>query len=233
MSKNLMRMLTFTGIVFVLFNVVALVVPFEKNGVFWISYVFGLIAILVQLPVMKLAFSGDDSVKSKFYGFPIARISIVYALLQMVLSFLFMIFSHFVPIWIPIVLYVLILGFSAIGFIASDIMREEIVRQDVKIQKNVSFMRNLQSKVNPMVEQCDDASKKAVKAFAENLKYSDPVSGESLKEIENELSYCIDELQAAIVDGDSDNILVICKKAENTLTERNRLCKISKNGGGM
>lgn len=228
-NKNVIRFLICMSILLVLFNVIAFAVPFAKTAVFWISYAYGMIAILVQLIVMKIAFSGTTTARSQFYGFPIARIGIVYAIAQVILSIIFMAFGKFIPVWIPIVLFTVILGVAAIGFIAADATRDEIVRQDKKIVKNVSFMRNLQSKMNMLVSQCKNPElKKEVEALAEDIKYSDPVSNDSLKEIERELCFYIEDLQKAVVDNE-DNAVEICKKAKSVLAERNRLCKLNKN----
>ena len=229
LGKNSRRFLVSDGILFVIFNVISFAVPFAKSSVFWISYVFGIIAILVQVAVMKIAFSGTDTARSKFYGFPIARIGVVYAIVQIILSILFMALSALIPFWIPLVLFVILLGISAIGFIAADATRDEIVRQDEKIVKDVSFMRNLQSKMNLLVEQCENPDlKKQVKSLAEDIRYSDPVSNNSLNEIERELYFYIEDLQKAVVDND-ENAFEICKKAKTVLAERNRLCKLNKN----
>ena len=130
---------------------------------------------------------------------------------------------------VPLVLFVVLFGVSAIGFIATDATRDEIVRQDKKIVKDVSYMRNLQSKMNMLVSQCNNAEiKTAVKFLAEDIKYSDPVSSDSLKDIERELYFYIEELQKAVVENDA-NAIELCKKTKSVLAERNRLCKLNKN----
>ena len=86
-------------------------------------------------------------------------------------------------------------------------------------------MRDLQSKVNQMAAQC---SLPEVKQFCENIRYSDPVSSEALAEIDLDLSAAVDNLQSAIVDGDNIAIRQLAQKADNVLSERNRLCKLNK-----
>ena len=228
-SKNVIRFLIVVGILLVLFNVIAFAVPVSKTAVFWIAYIFGDIAILVQLAVMKIAFTNTPDARSKFYGFPIARIGIVYAVVQLLLSLFAMLISTFIPAWIPAVLFVVILGLSSIGFIGADVTRDEIVRQDKVIVKDVMFMRDIQSKMNTLISQCsDEQQKKVVADLAEEVRYSDPVSGTAVKEIEQELKISIEELQKAIVDND-ENAIEICRKTKDILLERNRLCKLNKN----
>jgi hypothetical protein len=135
----------------------------------------------------------------------------------------------FVPVWIPIILFIIVLGLSSVGFIAADATREEIVRQDKVIVKDVSFMRNIQSKMNVLTAQCQNEEiKKAVSDLAEEVRYSDPVSSDAIKDIENELNNSVEELQRAIIDND-ENALEICKRTKDILLERNRLCKLNKN----
>ena len=131
-----------------------------------------------------------------------------------------------IPVWAAVLVYAIALGVAAIGLISADAVREEIQRQDVKLKKDVSFMRNLQSKVCQMATQCDAPE---LKRFAEDIRYSDPVSSDALGDIEQELAAAVEALQAAVVDGDSESVAQLCRKASAVLAERNRLCKLGKN----
>ena len=231
LSKNAVRFLIFIGLALLVFNVIAFVVPFAKTGTFWIGYLFGMISILGQIAVMKLAFNGTTTVRSKFYGFPVARIGIIYAVVQVLLSIFVMALAAYIPAWIPVVIFIILFAIAAAGLVASDTVREEVVRQDAKIVEDVKTMRNLQSKMNMLVSQsdCNEEVKSALSSLAEEIKYSDPVSGKATKELEQELLFDIEELQKVVVDGDNESALKICKKAMGILAERNRLCKLNKN----
>ena len=231
LSKNAVRFLIFIGLALLVFNVIAFVVPFAKTGTFWIGYLFGTISILGQIAVMKLAFNGTTTVRSKFYGFPVARIGIIYAVVQVLLSIFLMALAAYIPAWIPVVIFIILFAIAAAGLVASDAVREEVVRQDTKIVEDVKTMRNLQSKMNMLVSQsdCNEEVKSALSSLSEEIKYSDPVSGKATKELEQELLFDIEELQKVVVDGDNESALKICKKAMGILAERNRLCKLNKN----
>ena len=125
MEKNNNRQLILGGVVLVLYLVLALAVPFPKTGAYWVAFVFGLIAIAAQVYVMKSAFQKGEPVKSKFYGYPIARIGVIYLIVQIAAAFVLMAlgFAFKVPVWAAVAVCVLITGISAIGFIAADIMR--------------------------------------------------------------------------------------------------------------
>ena len=229
LTKNAIRFMVAIGILIIIFNIVVFTIPFAKTGTFWIAYAFGMIALMIQLAVMKIAFGGANTARSRFYGMPIARIGIIYSVVQVILSLIAMSVSMFIPTWIATAVFIIIFGVTAIGFISADATRDEIERQDQQMVKDVSYMRNLQSKMNLLISQCsDDETGKEVKQLAEEIKYSDPVSSAALSDIERELYHSVEELQQAVVDGD-ESAAAVCRQTRNILMERNRLCKLNKN----
>lgn len=232
MKKNDIRGFIILAIVFVIFSVIAFAVPFEMNAGFWMSYVFGVIAIAVQAYVFTVAFKNGEDAKSRFYGFPIAKIGIMYLLVQMVVSLLGMILSSFVPTfpnWVLIIVDVIILGIAAIGCITAETMRDEIEKQDVTLKKDVSNMRKLQSLTASFVDMSqDDSVKKTLQDMADEFRYSDPVSLNDTIELENELESIVGEVQRALIDGDVEAVNGLCMRAKASLAERNRVCKLGK-----
>lgn len=231
MKKNSVRWWVVLAVVLVVYNVIAFAVPFPKNAVFFVSWAFTLIAIAAQIYVVCSAFYRGEGAKSKFYGFPIAKIGAVYLAVQMALSLVFMALGLAVslPVWVPLVLYVVLLGAAAVGLISTEATRDEIARQDTKLKKDVSCMRTLQSKAMAMVPLAKDASvRAALEKFAEDIRFSDPVSSAALEAAESDLSTCVDDLQQAVLDNDQEAALSLEKRAEMLLAERNRLCKLEK-----
>ena len=231
MKKNTVRALVILGVLLVIYHVVIFAVPFQKNATFFLSWIFTLVAIAAQTYVIPVAFGRGEDAKSKFYGFPIAKVGLTYLALQLVVGLACMAlgWAAAIPFWVPLVLYVVMLGAAVVGFIAADATRDEIVRQDVKLKKDVSCMRSLQSQITAILGQSQDSAvKEAVEKFADALQYSDPVSSQALKEIESELTVCVGEVQKAVVDGDSASALSLLSRANSLLLERNRLCKLGK-----
>ena len=228
--NNKTRFYIIDAAVFVAFTVIAFAVPFAKNGVFWLAYVFGVIAIAAQIYVYPKAFEGE-SARSKFYGFPIAKLSTIYLIVQLILSILCMALAKVLPTWVPAVVFILLLAAAVIGFVAAEGIRTEIERQDVKLKTDVTFMRGLQSRVRMLPARCDDAALKAeLERFAEQVQYSDPVSSEAIRDAEMDLNAAVDTLQQALVDGDLPAAMQQVKQCEIALAERNRLCKVHKHG---
>ena len=231
MEKRNVKQLIIGGIALALYLVITLAVPFPRTAAYWVAFVFGLIAILAQAYVMRAAFDHGEPVKSKFYGYPIARIGVIYLVLQIIVSLLIMAlgFAFKVPAWAALIVCVLLLGVSAIGFIAADIMRDEVERQDAALKANVKTMRELQSKAASVAGLCvDEETKKTLTALADKFRYSDPVSSDAVAGIEADLVSAVDELQTAVVDGDLAAAKQLCGKIEAKLNERNRICKLNK-----
>lgn len=229
MNKNAIRWWVVLGVVLVVYNVLAFALPFPKTAVFAVSYLFTTIAILAQIYVIRTAFYRGEGVKSKFYGFPIAKLGVIYLAVQLIAGLVFMALGLIVPVWLPLALYVVLLGVAAAGFVAADAARDEVVRQEVKLEKDVSRIREFQAKGRALValNQVSEAARPLEK-LAENLRFSDPVSSEALTEIEDQLAECLTQLQEAVSAQKTEQILSVCREAEHILAERNQLCKLSK-----
>ena len=83
--------------------------------------------------------------------------------------------------------------------------------------------------VDGIVDICDNAeAKPALVKLAEQFKYSDPVTGDATKDIEDTLQAMLAELKTQVISGDTEAILGLVKNLSLTLNERNRLCKAGK-----
>ncbi len=228
-NKNAVRTVVILVIVLALYCVLAFAIPFIRGGAFWLSFVFTVVAILAQFYVLKTSFASGEGARSKFYGFPIARIGLIYLVVQFVAGFVCMGLSLILPAWVALVIFVVLLALAAIGFITTEGIRDEVERQDEALKKNVTSMRILQSKAAAIAAQCEDGdAKKALGALAEKFRFSDPVSSEATAEAEAGLTALADELQAAVLDRDNAAILSLIGKTEAALSERNRLCRLNK-----
>lgn len=229
MKKGTVRSLIILAILLVLYLLITFVPPYVHGGVFWVSFVFTMLAFILAYVAAYIGFIRQPDAKSKFYGFPIVKIAALYLLSQVVIAFAFTLNGQYVPAWIPTIIYAVMLAAAAIGLVSADAVVEQIQTQDQQLKKDVTLMRGLQSKVSQMKAQCEDSSAaKAVAELSEALQYSDPVSSDAIGEAEADLSAAIDELQSAVVDGDSEVIQKLSRKAMALLNERNRLCKLNK-----
>ena len=144
MKKGFVQSTIVFGILLVLYFLIAFLVPFAKTATFWVSVVFTVVAFAVAAAAFYIAFIKTPDARSKFYGFPIARIGVIYAIVQIVASFVFMALATFVaewPVWPAILVYAVALGITLIGLIAADAVVEEVQRQDVQLKKDLGQIR--------------------------------------------------------------------------------------------
>ena len=226
MTKDSIRTIIVAVIILVIYNLVAFMIPFAHTAAFWISYGFTLAAFAIVCASIYIAFIKNPDVKSRFYGFPIVRIGVLYGGAQLIVSLIVMALAKWIPWWIPTLVYAIGLGAVIIGLVGAETVVEEIRTQDIKLKDNTVMMRTLQSKISQIASQTDDA---AIKALAEEFRYSDPVSNDAIADAEADLAAAVDQLQSAFVDGDQEAVTQLCREATALLSERNRLCKLNKN----
>ncbi len=223
MKKNQVRALIVILLILAVFSVIAFAAPFKMTAVFWLSYIFGVISVAVQIYVLKTAFGKSEKVRSRFYVFPVAQLGVVYMAVQLILSIVFMIFAAVVPMWVAVIFFAVLFAAAAVGFVSADAIRDEIERQDDGLETSTSCM------IYTLADKCDDGeAKKAIQNLSDEFKYSDPVSSEPLRDIESELEDGVAGLQSAVNENKVSEILPLCKNVNSLLAERNRLCRLNK-----
>lgn len=229
MKKNIARTGATVVLLLALLNLIAFVIPFARTTIFWLGYIFTSVAILAQLPLMLYAFTPKGSLRGSLYGFPIARLSLIYLLVQAVTGLLCMVLAAWVPFSAALIVQAVVLVLAIIGCMATSAIRDEIHNQDARLQKDVSVMRELRSRAGALAGQAQgEAVQGQLRKLADDFRFSDPVSSEATFPLESELRACMDNLEHALTDGDMDGVTKLCPKAAALLAERNRLCKLNK-----
>lgn len=229
MKKSTARLGICLGIMFVVYILVAFLIPFAHTDSFWTAFLFTIIAFATVAVSLYMGFVKHPDIKSKFYGFPVVKIGMIYGIAQLIFGLLCMALGRWIPAWAAAVVSVVGLGIALVGMIGADAVADEIKEQDVQLKKNVSRMRGLQSRVNSLVSLCEASDvNKAMKELAEELRYSDPVSTDAASEAEAALIECIFELENTVGRGEFDSVIALIAKTKIALKERNELCKLSK-----
>ncbi len=221
-SKNQTRMLVLWCVALGVFHIVILFLPLTRNFLFWLAYAFDVVAIIGQLPIMSLAFKNGQDAKSRFYGFPIARVGLIYLVVQFIAGTVVMLLCEWVPLWLAMILFVCILAFAIVGVIGTDTMRDKVEKIDSETISHTQMMRELSSKVKQLSEHYTYSQ---LAKLAEEIRYSDPVSSDALRAVEERLSHSIDALTKALAEGNADLINRLIQNTFSILNERNQLCK--------
>jgi hypothetical protein len=229
MDKKSLSAVIIYGIILFVYIVAFFAIPFPKFSVAWISFLFTLIAIAGSLFVTALAFKSKETVISKVYGFPIFRVGAIYAAVQLVLGLVFSVVGLLVPAWIPLVIYVVLLGAAAIGVIITDNTRDMIEQLDEELKVDIKNVTYFQVDIAGIVDACENDEVKPELAELNDLfTYSDPVSNDETRPLEDEIKELLKELRGIIDEGSTEDIKKLIKKIKLALNERNRVCKVSK-----
>lgn len=210
------------AIFFVILNMIAFALPTHKAGTFWVAYVFTMIAFVAQIVIWKMAFCRANTLKSKFLGFPVVTIGIVYLASQMMVFSIFLVIPT-LPIWSAIIICAIILGVSAMCMISAEIGREEIEQVETKVRLKVFNIEELQSEVELLADiETDNTVKTALDQLAEKIQFIDPMSDDTLADVETKISGKIMDLKTA---GDK---LPVIDEINSFLSDRNKKCKLLK-----
>ncbi|WP_105305246.1 hypothetical protein [Anaerolactibacter massiliensis] len=210
------------AIILVVFAVVAFVAPFEKTPVFWVSFVFGLLAICFQIPLWNKALSGE-TLKSKFLGFPVLHIGIAYMIIQLIVSIIMMAVPG-IPLWIAIIVDVVILAISCALVTSGGVARTAIEETEGKIQAKTSFIKSLKADVDILLsKETDSEVRDELRKLSDEIRFSDPMSNNALDNIEAEISDKLISVSAA-----GENKKNVISEISGLIKQRNIKCKALK-----
>ena len=117
----------------------------------------------------------------------------------------------------------IILALFVLVAIASQAGAAEITRVEEKIKDKRAFIQFLQIDIEMLTESEKNAEIKAeLKKLAEKVRYSDPMSHETLGDLESRISAKVEEMKT------SENKKALIGEIDLLLTERNKKCKILK-----
>ena len=210
------------AILFVMVSIIAFVIPTEKTASFGIVYAFTVVSFAAQIFIWKTAFEKKQDFKSKILGVPTVYISTVYLVAQLIVLALFT-FVPSIKTWIAVILCVLILGISAILMISTSAGTEIISEVEVKVAKKRQFIKNLQIDVEMLAEtESNTEIKDMLKKLAEKVRFSDPMSDDSLEDLENQISGRVNAFENS---GDKPKEI---QEIETMLIKRNKKVKALK-----
>ena len=209
-------------ILFILFNITAFAIPTTRTTTFWITYVFTIIAFTAQIFIWNFALEKAKNLQHRLWSFSIIYIGIVYLVLQIIVFFLFRIIAT-LPTWSAIVVSVIISGISIASILASESGVNEIKQNEIKVQNKISFIRVLQTEIDLLINrEKDDDVRLALENLAQKIRFSDPMSSEQLKVLENEIDSKVSDLKIATNKKELIDIINLL------LDERNIKCKMIK-----
>ena len=218
-----------TAIAFIAYNAVLFsICGFADHGkTFWISYAFMMAAFLtlaVSCFVLKIK---SMRAKDWLLIYPALKYCCAYLVLEAIASVTFIILDY-IKIWWVIAFSVqtVLLAIHLI-LIISSIMGKTIIEDvAINVKQNTSYIKLLRLDAEMIAEKSNDiAVKSAYSKLSEQLRYSDPTSNEALSDIDAKIS---NTMMQAKANTDNNELITLCEKLSVLITERNKMCKLSK-----
>lgn len=226
-NKKTLSTLIVYGIVALALLLLFLVIPFKKPAASWISLIFALISLALSFYVTIYAFGKGNKLVSKVYGFPIARVGFLYAIIQTVIFIILCVVGAFVPVpaWVALVIAIILLAGAAIGVIITDNIRDHVEAIDEQVKAETKAISYFRINTAGLADQAQDPEvRKALERLEDEIRYSDPVSGDATNEIEQEIQAKIESLRTSLTT-DKTTLLPQIADLSNLVKERNRVCK--------
>ena len=232
MGKNFKYYIGMWGALVALFNVIVFILPKEIMGEsvfgqnFFVAYAFIMLGFIGQLGIAWLSLKGDE--KRLFYRWSLLSSSIILLVIMLIWGGICMIVPGItIGICIMVDLIIVILGI--IVLLRTQIAVNAVEDIDKTIKTKTFFVKSLTVDVDSLLLRTkDEETGKCIKKLYEAVKYSDPMSDDSLASIESEITLRFAELSRLITDG---NTMMVKEKAEEIIilvNERNKKCKFMK-----
>lgn len=221
-------------IVFLLLNGIAAAITFgigfsEFGATYFISLGFAEAALIATLITMIIFAKSQRVLRDWFFGFPIIRHCVLYVSTTLTGAVLFMLFHAQVIWWIPLCVFLILLAAYILFAISCMITKNAINELSERVKEKTDYISLLRVEAEMLSRYCTDAAaKKIFDDFAEDVRFSDPMSNESLFELEKEIQLKTTEASYALRDGRVSDALTLCRQAKLLLADRNMRCRALK-----
>ncbi len=214
------------------FNVITFAVPITVNvnkftPSFWIGYAFITIMFIAQLACSILFFKQDTKEK-RFLNIPVINLSYTALLISIIVGAVAMAVP-FVPYWVGIILDILIVAFYAIAIISSKAAADTIENIDKKVKTQTFFIKSLTVDAETLLSRAkSDETKAIAKKVYEAIRYSDPMSNETLSSVESQITVKFNEFSNAVMEDNNPLAKTLGNELIILVNDRNKKCKLSK-----
>lgn len=215
------------AILLIVFNVVVFLIFKTHTNVFWVSYAFVLISFIANIICSAHSFK-EMTIDAMFYGIPLVSLAIYYFIAELVVGILFMTFQQAgfkLALIVQLIMFALFAITALVAFMARGAVEE--VNQEIK--EKVNGLRTNLVDLEMIMDKCSNCElKEKIRNLIEIIKYSDPISNESVENIEHRILGKISELRYYIDHNQIAETFQVVDELEILYIERNKKLAISK-----
>lgn len=224
------------AIMFALFNIVVVALPkeftilgvtYEKfGGASWVTLIVMELCFLLHLGLTALALN-QRKLSGTFYRLPLIRLSYGCLVVTLILAVVAML--AIIPSWVPLALTLLVLAIYLFAILKAGTAAALVEGVDRKVEAKTVFIKTLTVDASALMDRAkSEPVKTACKKVFEAVRYSDPMSTESLADVESRIRIEFDALTDAVLADDADNANASADELLTLIKERNSGCKMEK-----
>ena len=232
MKKRFNLYIVAWAVLLALFNVIAFVsvgwAGQEKyTSSFWIGYVFITVMFIGQLICSYMAFKAD-SAKKLFYNISLIRTSYIGLIVSFIVGGLCMLISP-LPYWVGVIVCAIVLVANFLSVIKATAAIDEIERVDTKVKTQTFFIKSLTVDADTLMASAkSEAIKAECRKVYEAIRYSDPMSHDTLSSVESQIAVKFTEFSDVVKADNTEKVAEIANEVIILIGDRNKKCKLLK-----
>ena len=182
---------------------------------------------IVQL-VCSILFFKDENLGKKFLNMPVMVISFSALIASLIIGGTFMAVPS-IPDFLAIIICAVMTGFYAIAIVSAKAGADAVESIDKKVKAQTFFIKSLTVDAQTLISRAQsDETKALANKVYEAVRYSDPMSNETLAGAESAITLKFNEFANAVAGGDNAYAESSANELLILINDRNQKCKLLK-----
>lgn len=230
MTKTFKTYLIIWTICFIIFNFITFFSSIRVDAInenFWTGYIFIIFAFAGQLLCSYIAFK-EENIRKMFYNISLVLISYISFITLFIAGMLCMI-NHILPMSIGIAICMIISGIFAVLVIITCFVIKVVSDMDNEIKSKTFAIESLTANAEHLMRKVNSTEMSEIcKNVYESFRYSNTMSGNALKDINEQIQREFTSFESAVNENDSEMADNISKGLISLINKRNLQCKLIK-----
>lgn len=200
---------------------------YKYGGSFWASYGLIVLSLIGNLVFTYIVFKKYGNEKDKgMHLASLIRINLICLISTSIVAIMVMMIPN-LPLWVGTIIAIVSFVYSFIRVFTTYWASERIYESDKKTKEETNFIYNLTAKAKVLNEISNNKYLGISKEVYEAIRFSDPISSDSLADINKIIEKKFDNFSKMVKEND-ENCIKVGNELKGLLIERNELCRINK-----
>lgn len=214
-------------IVIAMYNLAVFLIFDERNNIFWISY--GFVTATFIIGYVIFSWFSNVNIKKQFMKLPLISAVLGFQIIELIVSLVFMILKKNIDVKFIILAQAILLLLCVVILVTLISKEADFEKSDKTVKTGVGYINKIRIDIELMLEQCSNKKvQKSMQELLEIVRYSDPITDNSVAELEALIGKKVNELKQVYKSEDTEKIVFFCKDIILLIEERNKKLIIQK-----